>query len=383
MRVGNVEPQRPDPAQHPTVRQEGRSSVREYDLSGVLTEFAMTLVTDYSTTGILDHLVTRIVEVLPVSSAGVTLIEAGKGPRYIAASDADAAMFEQLQTDLAEGPCVESYSSGLPVLVPDLAEDRRFPAFGPAAANAGLVAVFAFPLHHGDRRFGALDLYGSSPGPLDEAGVAAAQTLANVVSAYLINAHSRELRAAHAEEMRHVSTHDGLTGLPNMLLLRQRIDHAARRARRSQAPAAVVFIDLDEFKLVNDTHGHLMGDQVLRAVAERLSGLVRPGDTLARIYGDEFVLLCEDLHDAADAYGLVERVERSFDSPFAVGASLLPLSASVGIAYAGPGAEISEALVSVADRAMYTAKRRGRTDRQDQHDRQDRRDLQDRQERRD
>ena len=213
--------------------------------------------------------------------------------------------------------------------------------------------------------------------------MAAAQTLANVVSAYLINAHSREREAAHAEEMRHVSTHDALTGLPNMMLLRQRIEHAALRAQRSRAQAAVVFIDLDEFKQVNDTYGHLMGDQALRAVADRLSGLVRPGDTLARIYGDEFVLLCEDLRDAADAKGIVERVQRTFDTPFAVGATLLPLSASVGIAYSGPGVEISEELVSVADRAMYAAKRRGRRDQQNRKDRQRREDREDRQDRQD
>lgn len=342
--------------------------MRDYDLSEVLTEFAMTLVTDFPTNRILDHLVSRIVDVLPVSSAGVTLIEPGRVPRYVAASDADARMFEELQTRLAEGPCVESYTSGQPVTVPDLAADRRFPIFGPAATTAGLVAVFAFPLNHGDRRFGALDLYRSSPGPMDAGGMAAAQTLANVVSAYLINAHSREREAAHAEEMRHVSTHDALTGLPNMMLLRQRIEHAARRAQRSKAQAAVVFIDLDEFKLVNDTYGHLTGDQALRAVADRLSALVRPGDTLARIYGDEFVLLCEDMHDRADANRLVERVRRTFESPFAVGSTLLSLSASVGIAYSGPGAAISEELVSVADRAMYAAKRRGRQDRQDRQD---------------
>jgi diguanylate cyclase (GGDEF)-like protein len=348
--------------------QEGCLPVREYDLSGVLTEFAMTLTTDYSTTRILDHLVTRIVEVLPVSSAGVTLIEADEEPRYVAASDADALVFEQLQTDLAEGPCVESYVSGVPVTVPDLAEDDRFPVFGPAAVEAGLVAVFAFPLHHGQRRFGALDLYRSTRGPMDAAGTVAAQTLANVVSAYLINAHTREQEAAHAEEMRHVSTHDSLTGLANMVLLRQRIGHAALRARRSQAPAAVVFIDLDDFKTVNDSHGHLVGDQALRAVADRLRRLVRPGDTLARIYGDEFVLLCEDLRDRADVNGLVKRVQATFDTPFAVGATLLPLSASVGIAYSGPGVDISEELVTVADRAMYTVKRRGRRDRGDRQD---------------
>ena len=128
-------------------------------LSEVLGEFARTMVTDFPIQGILDHLVTRIVDVLPVTSAGVTLISPTMDPRYVAASNADALRFERLQTELGEGPCLAAYTSGSEVLVPDLANDDRFQRFAPRAVQAGLTAVFTFPLNHGDRRLGALDLY--------------------------------------------------------------------------------------------------------------------------------------------------------------------------------------------------------------------------------
>jgi diguanylate cyclase (GGDEF)-like protein len=328
-------------------------------MSSVLTEFALTMVTDFPITKILDHLVQRIVEVLPVTSAGVTLITQGEDPRYIAASDKNALRFEQLQSEMGEGPCLLSYQSGNPVSVPDLEHDERFAAFAPAAVEAGLAAVFAFPLRHGAGRFGALDLYRSTAGPLDPEAMASAVTLANVAAVYLINAESRDATAARAQEMHDLATHDVLTGLPNMLLLRQRLEHTAQRARRTGAPAAILFIDLDRFKSVNDMHGHQVGDLLLVAIAERLSTVVRPGDTLARIYGDEFVLLCEDLHTRADVDVLVSRIRGVFDVPFQVEDLTLKASASVGIGYSGPGEQVTEGLVTAADQAMYKVKQGG------------------------
>lgn len=326
-------------------------------MSAVLTDFALTMVTDFPITRILDHLVLRIADVLPISSAGVSLIAPGQDPRYVAASDPDAHRFEQLQDDMAEGPCRLACESGLPVLAPDLAHDERFPGFAPAAVGAGLAAVFAFPLSHGPERFGALDLYRWSPGPLDADALASAATLANVAAVYITNAAARDQATRHSREMQDLAHHDPLTGLPNMLLLRQRLAHAASRARRSRASAAVLFIDLDAFKLVNDAHGHQTGDRLLVAVANRLAMTVRPGDTLARIHGDEFVLLCEDVTGEGDAAVLVTRVQGLFDEPFVVAGITLHVSASVGIAFAGPGEQVSEELVGQADQAMYAHKR--------------------------
>jgi diguanylate cyclase (GGDEF)-like protein len=333
--------------------------VDEGKLSAVLSDFARTLATDFPIQRILDHLVGRIVEILPITAAGVTLISAGNAPQYIAASDESAMLFERLQTELRDGPCMWAYERGEAIAVSDLAVDTRFPRFASSAAASGLGAVFTFPLRNGNGRLGALDLYRDTPGDLPPHDMAAAQTLADVAAAYLLNAQAREDSRTTSEQFRHGALHDPLTGLPNRLLLQQRLEHAAQRAQRSHTNAAVLFVDLDRFKRVNDTHGHHVGDDLLRAIAQRLAAVVRPGDTLARFSGDEFVFLCEDLQSAADVEALATRVDGAFIEPFSVGGVQLAVTASVGMAFAGPGEDISDKLVVQADIAMYQAKRRG------------------------
>lgn len=239
----------------------------EKQLSSVLSEFARTLVTDFPIQAILDHLVQRIVDVLPITAAGVTLISPGTDPRYVAASDDSALRFEELQTELGEGPCVAAYHTGEAVVVPDLRDDPRFPNFAPRALEAGLVAVFTFPLRDGDAQLGALDLYRDTPGPLDAAAMAAAQTLADVAAAYLLNAQARVDLRDSSDRSLEMALHDALTGLPNRMLFIERLDHAVRRGRRSGKRAAVLFADLDRFKLVNDLYGHSVGDELLIGVA--------------------------------------------------------------------------------------------------------------------
>jgi diguanylate cyclase (GGDEF)-like protein len=280
-------------------------------------------------------------------------------PRYIAASDKNALRFERLQTKIGEGPCLSAFESGEPVAVPDLTMDGRFPHFAPAAVEAGLAAVFTFPLRHGEGRLGALDLYRDIPGALTPGDMDAAQTLADVAAAYLLNAQSREEARATSDRFHHSAQHDPLTGLPNRLLLQDRLEHAALRAQRSNTNAAILFADLDRFKQVNDLHGHPVGDELLLAVAQRLSGLVRPGDTLARVSGDEFVFLCEDLHSPADVEILARRIGLAFARPFELSGMELSVTASVGVAFAGSGEDISSQLVVEADAAMYEAKRKG------------------------
>jgi two-component system, cell cycle sensor histidine kinase and response regulator CckA len=174
--------------------------VDENKLSAVLSEFARTLNTDFSILEILGQFVERIVELLPITSAGVTLISDALTPHEIAASDESALRFERLQTELGHGPCLSAFATGRAVSVPDLRNDHLFPEFGPAAVAAGLAAVFAFPLHDGDGRFGAMDLYRDTPGALDSDDLATAQTLADVATAYLLNAQARgDARRASSE----------------------------------------------------------------------------------------------------------------------------------------------------------------------------------------
>jgi diguanylate cyclase (GGDEF)-like protein len=331
----------------------------ERQLSVVLSEFALTMVTDFPIQGILERLVGRIVEMLPITGAGVTLISPVTDPQYVAASDEAALHYEQLQTELGEGPCLAAYRTGEAVAVPDLAADDRFQVFGPAAVAAGMGAVFTFPLRQGNKRLGALDLYRDTPGALNDDDMAAAQTLADVTAAYLVNAQGRDDLRTASERSYQNSVHDALTGLANRTLLLERIGHALRRGRRSNKILAVLFADLDSFKAVNDEHGHQAGDALLVGVAKRLTALLRPGDTLARISGDEFVILCEDLGQEAQAEMIAARIAEALAMPFMLSGVQVEISASVGIAFAGGGDHSPEQMLEDADVAMYQAKRSG------------------------
>ena len=327
------------------------------ELSGVLTEFAQTMVTDFPIQGILDHLVQRIVEVMPVSATGVTLITAGFKPRYVAASDASALRFEKLQSQIGEGPCLTAFETGTAVTVPELRSDLRFPSFAPAAVEAGLEAVFAFPLRHGKTQLGALDLYRDTPGPLMDGSLSAAQTLADVAAAYLINAQGRSDLQDSSDQSRDAALHDALTGLPNRVLMLELLEHAFRSSRRSGRTSAVFFVDLDRFKEVNDTHGHQIGDQLLIAVGERLTAALRPGDSLARLSGDEFVVLCENLDDPSQADPIAIRLHEDLSRPFLLSGIDVQITASIGIAFTGHGSDAPDELLHDADFAMYRTKR--------------------------
>jgi diguanylate cyclase (GGDEF)-like protein/PAS domain S-box-containing protein len=160
-------------------------------------------------------------------------------------------------------------------------------------------------------------------------------------------------------ELAHRALHDGLTGLPNRTLFLDRLGHALRRSRRRDRGVAVLFVDLDRFKVVNDSLGHKAGDRLLVDVAMRLSSALRPADTLARFGGDELTLLCEDITDESDARAIAERLLQTFTEPFIVQDGEAFLQASIGIALSRDGFEAAEDLIRDADAAMYRAKERG------------------------
>jgi diguanylate cyclase (GGDEF)-like protein len=327
------------------------------DLSDVLSEFARTMLTDFPIQRILDHLVKRIVDIMPVSAAGVTLISPGVEPRYIAASNPSALRYEKLQTELGEGPCLEAYHTGRAISVPDITADDRFPQFGPRASKAGLAAVFTFPLRHDDLGLGALDLYRDKPGGLSPTFMITAQTLADVAAAYLINAQARSDLQDSSDQSREAALHDPLTGLPNRVLMLERLEQAFRASRRSGKISALFFVDLDRFKTINDTYGHQAGDELLVSVSERLTGVLRPGDSLARLAGDEFVALCEGLDAHSQADTIAKRFDAALDGPFDLSGVEVQVTASIGIAFTGTGIEAPEELLQDADLAMYRSKR--------------------------
>lgn len=192
---------------------------------------------------------------------------------------------------------------------------------------------------------------------LDSELLARARDFANRVTVALTNAGAEE-------ELYQLAHYDTLTGLPNRLLLRDRLQQAIVGAERQQGAAALFFIDLDRFKYVNDSLGHMSGDALLREVAGRLQRVVRAGDSVARLGGDEFILLLEDLRDLKEAVTASTRLARdildAFQAPFRVGERDIHASASIGIAcYPADGDSPSD-LLKNADAAMYHAKSLGK-----------------------
>ena len=157
----------------------------------------------------------------------------------------------------------------------------------------------------------------------------------------------------------HQALHDPLTGLPNRSLLDDRVRQAVSRAARSEGYVAIAFLDIDHFKLINDTQGHAEGDALLRAVADRISGAVRPDDTVARFGGDEFVVVCEGVADADEATQVGERLREVLQPPFVLRGEEFYVSASIGVTL-GSSADTAEGLLRDADAAMYHAKMEGR-----------------------
>jgi diguanylate cyclase (GGDEF)-like protein len=165
----------------------------------------------------------------------------------------------------------------------------------------------------------------------------------------------------HSEEkIRHQALHDSLTGLPNRTLFVDRLDHALAQCERRRSSVAVLFLDVDRFKLVNDSMGHSVGDELLRAFAIRLTGSLRPGDTVARFGGDEFAIICDDLDGMDDAANVAERTAVELSHPFMLGGTPHFVSASIGIAVANGSHRAAETMIREADAAMYRAKEIGR-----------------------
>jgi len=162
------------------------------------------------------------------------------------------------------------------------------------------------------------------------------------------------------EELIWRSTHDSLTGLPNRALIQERLTNALQRSRRQGLNVALLFIDLDGFKLVNDTHGHEAGDALLKMVAARLLHEIRPGDTAARLAGDEFIVLCEQIDEPASISALAERVNDALRQPIDFAGVPMFVSASIGVAVGHGTTHSADDLLRSADTAMYAVKQKGR-----------------------
>lgn len=222
-------------------------------------------------------------------------------------------------------------------------------------AEHGLVSCRSAPIRvqTGGELLGALTIFhreGFAADPFENALLRRAVDIAAIA----IERHRFEVTIEYH------ARHDPLTGLANRVLLLERIAEALERSTRHGSGVAVLLLDIDRFKVINDSVGHAHGDKLLREVAERFTSSLRAGDTLGRFGGDEFMLVCPQVADEATAAAIAERFVAALDEPFTLGDGEVHLSASVGIALGSDVTTIPEALVRDADVAMYRAKAQGR-----------------------
>ena len=199
---------------------------------------------------------------------------------------------------------------------------------------------------------GVLTVRSSRVGAFSQDDISFLESVANVLAA-AVTRHRIEL------ELREHALHDGLTGLPNRLLLEDRLETAMARMSRHASSVSVLFVDLDNFKLVNDSLGHTAGDRLVSTVAQRITEVVRSSDTVARFGGDEFVVLCEDA-DASAASELAERIRQAVSTPVELEGRSVTVTTSIGIVTTADGRTTPDELLSMADTAMYASKDSGK-----------------------
>ncbi len=337
------------------IDQRMRAGVLRTEQGRVLEMIAMSTPLDE----VLDSLARLVESQLTGMAASILLLEEdGVHMRHGAAPSLPEAYVQALD-GVAAGPkvgsCGTAVHRGEPVIVTDISADPLWEDYRSLADAYGFRACWSTPiLSHRGKVMGTFALYAKEvrkPAAIETQMIDIATRIAGIA-----------IERKHTEDsIRHMALHDALTGLPNRVLLDERIQQALLHSARDGRGVAVVFIDLDQFKLINDSLGHSAGDELLKAVADRMVQSVRNIDTVARLGGDEFVIVLFDAPDNMEGIAhTLQRIQSVVAQPLQIGAQKLQVTCSMGVAtYPENGTDI-ETLLMNADAAMYSAKEMGR-----------------------
>lgn len=331
------------------------SARRDRDTSGALLDFASALARAGDTVTVARNLCIALPTASACDVATVWLFDSIRG--VVRLADARDAAGQELVsgTQFASVDLTEylNRDGGLDdpfMLESDEISDQLVPAIG----SDGASEVAVIPITNGEQVIGVATAAFAQPlGRSRSDVVARLGGLADQAVTAFENARL-------VEQMRHRALHDDLTGLPNRMLAEDRARLALARRERSGEQVAMLFIDIDDFKDINDTLGHAAGDELLRQFADRVTGQLRATDTCARIGGDEFIVIVTGPPSSGDVEGVGKRLVEALEEPFVLDGRPHRLTASIGIAQAGESATTFEALIRRADAAMYAAKDSGR-----------------------
>jgi diguanylate cyclase (GGDEF)-like protein/PAS domain S-box-containing protein len=244
------------------------------------------------------------------------------------------------------------WATGEPIWVPDVSVDDRM-LRKELAREAGLRGAFLFPVITAGKTLGVFSFWSRTIREPEERMLEAIRVVGSQIGQFL--------RRKQAEEyMQYLATHDGLTRLPNRVMFSELLNVSIASARRYERQFAVEFIDLDRFKLVNDTLGHEAGDLLLREISARLKATLRASDVVARLGGDEFVVLLQEVADAGEAGEVARKILDAISKPVIIAGQACHVSGSIGIAIFPADAQDEQSLMKNADAAMYMAKAEGR-----------------------
>jgi diguanylate cyclase (GGDEF)-like protein/PAS domain S-box-containing protein len=251
------------------------------------------------------------------------------------------------------------WRAGAPVWFPDVLEQEDFRR-GALAAAAGLRSAFGFPIVANEEPLGVVEFFSREIKQPDAALLQIVGAIGSQIGQFVQRTQAEAALRESEEQLRQLAHYDNLTGLPNRVLFLDRLDQALSQARRNTWTLAVMFLDLDRFKNVNDTLGHGAGDLLLRQLSERIAACVRSGDTVGRLSGDEFAVVLSSLTSPEDAGIVAQKMMAALTRPFDLDGKEVFASASIGITLYPGDANEREALLRNADTAMYRAKEMGR-----------------------